>query len=339
MLPVVLVLLGILAALPFRRGSEPEPIGSQQSDDGDVPSTVIPLRVAGDDLQPSGDALTMLDQIKSSYPQPSQPTPPSFEMLPSSYAQVAVPLAGRDDAGNLLHGPRAGNAVPPASNVDGNRQSAWAFDRFGIPRPIENRLPEGIAMRQTESATQMTATQMTASPMAAADGWNPPQPLTPLPAGNLRHSVARPAIAASPENDRSSREYAALADTKSLGDLPTTRAPAAGRFAPDSSVLNENPPENAERIASGSNGGAAANQNPPTDSAAANAAGRQRSERDATRIAVEREPQPASPAAPTGRFTAVRSSAAQTEVQRPETSSNETSVPEPRKRYWIHEPS
>lgn len=134
-LPAVVVVLGVLAALPFRHSAEVDTEPDSASDHSVAnrattavfPSTVAPLQVDG--ATSPETASRLLTQLKPFVVEKTEANVPNFDTLPQSYDDIAVPLADRDTAKNLL---RKNSANLAETSLTG---SQWTFDRFGIPRP------------------------------------------------------------------------------------------------------------------------------------------------------------------------------------------------------------
>ena len=178
LLPLGLVAAGILAALPFRQTKKTEAtaeaIGQAPAVASPHPSANLPTSIAPLNELSAGEmhdsALVLLNQLP---PIASSQTPsprPTLEGLPASYDDVAVPLAGRDDAKNLLKSRPRGdqNELAFATNTADSsnaEDSRWVFDRFGIPRPL------------TEHPAPMSDQLSFTNQSVLQNQWTPPRPL------------------------------------------------------------------------------------------------------------------------------------------------------------------
>lgn len=193
-LPAVVVAIGILAALPFRRSASTSPnaellsqhdVGTSSDQNtitsrSGVPASVVPLSM--EQSSSSGDPDNLLADLIPLAAEARQQSTVSIESLPASYDEIAVPLADRDATKNLLNSARK-SATPLTRNpsADAAAGSRWAFDRFGIPRPIEElRAQSAIESRTVGSASYSSARSASALDDPGLSGtsqWTQPQPL------------------------------------------------------------------------------------------------------------------------------------------------------------------
>ncbi|WP_164101901.1 hypothetical protein [Candidatus Laterigemmans baculatus] len=193
LIPAGLIACGVLAALPFRRSAAP-PVAATASppavDAPGLPETVTPLREMplSDDLAPS--AASNPPRFRSRFasaPIPAvSPYEPVLDKLPSSYHEVAIPLALPADPGNLLRpaatAPEA--AAPEAAAPEPTAIARHTMRRFGIPE-------EPAAGWQSEQAIPLTE-----GPPALASV------LEQEPAANRVSEPAKPLHKSSPEAGR-----------------------------------------------------------------------------------------------------------------------------------------
>lgn len=197
-LPAVVVAIGILAALPFRRTPSSPSVaiagetGSERADTGvaslagsqsmRVPSSVTPLNLAHS--AGSEDPASLLENLSPIAASPQKPGQPSVESLPASYEEIAVPLADRDMSKNLLrsgdHFEKPGNREPKTTVLTGSR---WAFDRFGIPRPM--REIEADRYAKGARISDRSPWNDTEPGSIASSDWTAPQPLAARPSAEL----------------------------------------------------------------------------------------------------------------------------------------------------------
>ena len=164
-LPMAVVALGVLAALPFRHSAQVESEAPAAADNAlaeqakavTFPSTVAPLEI--DSSNSAETASRLLTQLKPLVANEPEAKVPNFDTLPQSYDDIAVPLADRDTAKNLL---KKNPANLAETSLAGNQ---WTFDRFGIPRPA-SELQNEVAVR-SESL-------VSATPSAT---WSPARPI------------------------------------------------------------------------------------------------------------------------------------------------------------------
>lgn len=138
LIPISVVALGLLLALPFRRSGQAvddltdantaTPFNSGTVASEGLPTSIAPLRMdSNSELLPD----KLLSAMKPIAAPPTTSRQPKLDSFPRSYDDVAVPLADRDSSKNLL---KQQSESMAHRNLTGNR---WTFDRFGIPRPIE----------------------------------------------------------------------------------------------------------------------------------------------------------------------------------------------------------
>lgn len=135
-IPLALLALGVLAALPFRRFPAADRNNSVDKHSQGMPTSVSPLSediAAGDrDLhlqRTLGElARKRAEQLAGSQDNPYD-LPPTI--LPQSYSDVAVPLVFADDSRNLF------GLVAGSLATEGATSQQYQTDHFGIPRPVQ----------------------------------------------------------------------------------------------------------------------------------------------------------------------------------------------------------
>lgn len=160
LIPVCLIALGVLAALPFRR------VRDRAADDVRATDAADPFSAS---ITPIGEApLVTADTPRerpivplhlASVPQPpSNPRLPWLENRAESYQEVAIPLALPEDEGNIFNSGKA---------------SAQTLERFGIP--------EGLLAGQTGAAVHRE--------LAETRLWDVEQPIPALEPASALASV------------------------------------------------------------------------------------------------------------------------------------------------------
>lgn len=141
-LPAVILFLGFLAALPFRREPETKEVPEHASEGLALPRNVTPIventpgrtgndRGGGNQTLESG--FGVIDD--ASQDRFASPYDLSVERLPKSYEEVAVPLVLDPRSPNLLAAPtRVPTSHLPVQSYQLPVQSGPKVDRFGIPR-------------------------------------------------------------------------------------------------------------------------------------------------------------------------------------------------------------
>jgi len=136
-IPLALLALGVLAALPFRRFPAADRIESEEPNSQGVPTSVSPLSEG----VPAGDrdlhlqrtlgelARKRAEQLAGSQDNPYD-LPPTI--LPQSYSDVAVPLVFAEESRNLL-----GSAAGAPATESVAQSQKYQIDHFGIPRPVQ----------------------------------------------------------------------------------------------------------------------------------------------------------------------------------------------------------
>lgn len=141
-LPVAILFLGFLAALPFRREPAVEEVPTHVSEGLALPRNVTPI-VENTPGSGGNDKVGINQTVASEFGvmddatqgRFSSPYDLSVERLPKSYEEVAVPLVLDPRSPNLLASPtRVPASQMPVQTSQMPVQSGPQVDRFGIPR-------------------------------------------------------------------------------------------------------------------------------------------------------------------------------------------------------------
>lgn len=151
LLPIGILLLGVAAALPFRR--DRPALNDSLADVSGAPKSVAPL--AEQKAEPLADPYLQqsLGAARERFArQANLATENPYEIpvpqLPASYDEVAIPLVLDHGANNLLRG-------DASSNTPQDFAPKVAVDRFGIPRPIADDASL-LASQQSAWSQQLT---------------------------------------------------------------------------------------------------------------------------------------------------------------------------------------